>query len=342
MPRKRNSNTSAAHAERKQVEPPRRKRKPRAVSTSAERAETASSTALAHRVASQPNGPRTDTAVIAASAGNVAAVTKVISLEPGLFAIDVSLPKTPPLELAQLSFPLIWLSHVASSAGDRAKIMTDAETDELWFGGEGGLVVVRAPAGGAQLRVTAFLPSDKKDVAPDIVVQRLARAALRQGGLSMEQWEQARLASEAGVATSPRDVELEIMLHIERQGDRRSAAPGWFGNLGGKLRVEGFSIRPLVSIAPYRLQYKAFYAGGAETQWAESPQYCGTRGRRLPLTGFCIRLVPDPANQFLVEYRGAFFRSGIRGPFKNGMTCTAALADDPLEAIAVRLVDNRE
>jgi len=39
-----------------------------------------------------------------------------------------------------------------------------------------------------------------------------------------------------------------------------------------------------------------------------------------------------------VIYEGAFFESGLAGPYRNGARCIPAIADDPLEAINVRVI----
>ena len=57
----------------------------------------------------------------------------------------------------------------------------------------------------------------------------------------------------------------------------------------------------------------------------------------MPLTGFAIRLAAHAQEQFDVVYDGAFFESGVVGPYRNGELCTPPIGDDPLEAINVRL-----
>ena len=59
----------------------------------------------------------------------------------------------------------------------------------------------------------------------------------------------------------------------------------------------------------------------------------------LPLTGFAIRVVPQQADRFEVVYQGSFFAGGISQMHQNGDPCRAATADDPLEAINVRLIE---
>jgi len=66
---------------------------------------------------------------------------------------------------------------------------------------------------------------------------------------------------------------------------------------------------------------------------------CGTRGRGLPLIGFAVRVVAERAERFEVAYQGSFFAGGISQVQQNGAPCRAATADDPLEAINVRLIE---
>jgi hypothetical protein len=56
------------------------------------------------------------------------------------------------------------------------------------------------------------------------------------------------------------------------------------------------------------------------------------------LTGFAVRLAPHVGDRFDVLYQGAFFESGVAGPHRNGALCISAIADDPLEAINVRVI----
>ena len=60
--------------------------------------------------------------------------------------------------------------------------------------------------------------------------------------------------------------------------------------------------------------------------------------REVPLTGFAVRLAPNVDDRFDVLYQGAFFESGITGTYRNGVLCIPAIADDPLEAINVRVI----
>jgi hypothetical protein len=136
-----------------------------------------------------------------------------------------------------------------------------------------------------------------------------------------------------------REITSELILHIERQGDRRFSAGGWAGNPGGRLRIEGFAIRPLSAIVPGQIEYMGFGPGGRQTPWVTDVKLCGTRGRGFPLTGFAIRLAPTLHERFDVVYEGYFFDSGIRGPVRNGEPCLPSVVDDPLGAIRLRVIE---
>src|SRR5207302_8515551 len=68
----------------------------------------------------------------------------------------------------------------------------------------------------------------------------------------------ALAASEPAAEGDAREVPTEILLHIERAGDRLFPGRGWVGALGRKLRIEAFSIRPLEAIAPGDIEFKGF------------------------------------------------------------------------------------
>ena len=108
-----------------------------------------------------------------------------------------------------------------------------------------------------------------------------------------------------------REVPTEILLHIERAGDRLFPGRGWVGALGRKLRIEAFSIRPLERLAPADVEMKGFLPNNGETPWVPGGTLCGTRGRGLPLTGFAVRVVAPQAERFEVAYQGSFFAGGI-------------------------------
>jgi SAM-dependent methyltransferase len=151
--------------------------------------------------------------------------------------------------------------------------------------------------------------------------------------------ERAATPQTAEAMDSAREIPTEIILHIERVGDRRFSGEGWVGNRGENLRLEAFSIRPTDKLEASDVEYMAFGPNGHEIPWVSGAKLCGTRGRGLPLTGFAVRLAPHLRDRFAVLYQGSFFAGGVVGPGENGELCASGMANDPLEAINVRIVE---
>ena len=146
-------------------------------------------------------------------------------------------------------------------------------------------------------------------------------------------------AAEAAALTGSREIATEVLLHIERAGDRLFPGRGWVGALGRRMRIEAYSIRPLDRLAPAELEMKGFLPNGGETPWIPGGVLCGTRGRGLPLIGFAVRVVPQRADRYDVSYQGSFFAGGISETCRNGAPCRATIADDPLEAINLHVIE---
>ncbi len=140
------------------------------------------------------------------------------------------------------------------------------------------------------------------------------------------------------VVDEAEEIQTEIVLHMERLGDQRFPGQGWIGNRGKKLRIEAFSIRPIETLVARDIEFKALGPQGRQTPWVTDAKLCGTRGQGLPLTGFAVRLASHISDRFDVVYQGAFFESGVVGPNRNGEPCVPPIADDPLEAINLRLI----
>ncbi len=192
----------------------------------------------------------------------------------------------------------------------------------------GGSVLIQAPPQGADLVIIACEPG---------------RALLDRRGQAVSELDPSvtrpALTSAATPLPPRRTVALQVLLHIERTGDRRLTAEGWLGSMGQKLRLEAFGILPLEGLVPDEVEYRGYGPNGRETPWVSGGRWCGSRGRGLPLTGFAIRLSSHQESRFSLEYSGAFFTSGICGPVCNGSPCIGRIADDPLEAINLRLFE---
>lgn len=260
----------------------------------------------------------------AQSFDRLSAVTNIVRLEQGLYALTISETASLPDEVSGLRVPMVQVSAPPGDDGRCIEIV-GAGHREAWLGSEGGTLVLRCPCAGRHVLVTAYGPPARLVSVPHIEVQRLDR---RQAN-----------GAPSGSADSADEVEVrtEIALHIERLGDRRFPGQGWVGNRGKRLRIEAFSIRPVETLAARDIEFMALGPKRRQTPWVTDAKLCGTRGRGMPLTGFAIRLAPHARDQFDIVYQGAFFDSGIVGPHRNGELCVPSVADDPLEAITVRL-----
>jgi hypothetical protein len=254
-------------------------------------------------------------------------MANLVALDHGLYALDIG---ESPGTLGQVSSLQVPAVHVCALRNERersAEIIGTSGCGDSWLDREGGTVVVKSPEGGAHVLVTAYgLPAQAVSV-PDIQVRRLDRP--RSNGA---------VPRSPDPVDEPEEIRSEIVLHVERLGDRRFPEEGWAGNRGKKLRIEAFSIRPIDTLLARDIEFKALGPKGRQTPWVTDAKLCGTRGQGLPLTGFAIRLAPHVAERFDVVYQGAFFESGVAGPYRNGELCIPSITDDPLEAINVRLI----
>lgn len=266
---------------------------------------------------------------------------RMLAVDEGLYALRIGEIGGASGTVSGVEFPLAQVSVPFTEDGERLEIVASFPRRGPWLGREGGTVIVRSPPGGGHVIVTAYGHAEQPAVSLTLDLRRL--------DASVSPAEE-RSPAVAPVAASgmtaegeAREVPTEILLHIERAGDRLFPGRGWVGALGRKLRIEAFSIRPLEAIAPGDIEFKGFLPRGGETQWVQGGLLCGTRGRRLPLTGFAVRLASRLASRFDVVYQGSFFSEGISPPQRNGQPCRAAnAADDPLEALNIRILEKAE
>jgi hypothetical protein len=259
----------------------------------------------------------------ASSPEEPAANAVLLWLHQGLYALEIGEMHCRTGEVSGLPVPLVQIAAPPSGGNSHVKIL-DSSRDEAWFGQDGGTLVLKAPPEGGYLFVTAYGLPGEAIPTPHLEIRRLDGS--RPNGAESE-----------GLIDEPNEIRTELILHLERLGDKRFLGQGWVGNRGKKLRIEAFSIRPTEVLAARDIEFKALGPKGRQTPWVTDAKLCGTRGQGLPLTGFAVRLAPAIADQFDAVYQGAFFESGIVGPFRNGELCVAPITDDPLEAINLQV-----
>lgn len=266
----------------------------------------------------------------AGASGNwdVQGFAQIVPLEEGLHAITVGSIAATGDATSGLALPATAVSVAPVNDQAAVQIVLSSGNGSAWFGSEGGTVVAKAPPGGGFVVVTSYGIPETRPL-PQLRVLRVdALDATPRAALPMPP------------DHPPRELQLEMTTHIEREGDRRQVALGWVGTPGKRARMEAFGVRPLEAISPSDIEYMAFGPASRRTPWVTDAKLCGTRGRGLPLTGFAVRLAPALRERFDVVYEGSFFSCGIIGPNRNGEPCVSLIADDPLEAIRLRVINH--
>jgi hypothetical protein len=262
---------------------------------------------------------------------------RMLRVDEGLYALRLGEIAGNQGEIAGMAVPAALVSVPFAEDGNGVEIVACFPRRGPWLGKGGGTVILRSPIGGGQLIVTVYGDSGQQASELSLDLQRLDVPG---NGAPATEPASPRTA---GGTTPPvggaRDAPTEILLHIERVGDRLFPGRGWVGALGRRMRIEAFSIRPLERLSATDIEMKGFLPNGGETPWVPGGVLCGTRGRGMPLTGFAVRVAPQQADRFEVVYQGSFFAGGISQTHQNGDPCRAATADDPLEAINVRLIE---
>jgi hypothetical protein len=251
------------------------------------------------------------------------ASAKLLWVNPGAHRLTIASLGASPSNAGGMSLPVALVTVPDAGETEPVEIVM-ASANGTWLGGDGGSVILRAPPEGGPILVTTYALPDQ------------ATSPLELDLSEIDDEEAALAASEE----TRRSLRAEIILHIERTGDRRFPAEGWAGRVGSHLRIEALAVHPLELISRGEIEYKAFSHGGRETPWVTDGRLCGTRGQSMPLTGFAIRLAPHLRDGFDVEYRGSFFTGGPVPTVRNGEPCKAPVTDDPLEAVEVKIVEH--
>lgn len=139
---------------------------------------------------------------------------------------------------------------------------------------------------------------------------------------------------------SQRSIKLNIAAHVQNRGDMSFGESQWAGAVGQHLAIESFTITPLEALPPEMIEYKAVTATGMETPWVAGGAPCGTRGMRLPLVGFAIRIKPPASASYTCEYGATLVSGKSTGPSRDGTPCRSPDPNDPLEALWVTITED--
>ena len=253
-------------------------------------------------------------------------LSRSVHLDRGMYELTVAPAGEKRWLDSGVSVPMTQICPAAGSTQSWFEIVSPPGESAGWVGAEGGILFVRSSDDGGSAVITTYgVPAGKP--LPKLSVRRIdpeSHEAL------------PPMAADGAVG---RAVDTEIVLHIERLGDRHFASGQWAGHVDPRLRIEGISLRPLNTVPPDQVEYMGFHPGGARTAWVAGAALCGSRGRGLPLTGFAVRLSPELASRFDVVYEGFFLAGGAEASRRNGESCVGNRADDPLCAVRVDIIE---
>lgn len=279
-----------------------------------------------------------------ANVPGVTASAKLLELGRGLYGLSVGQIAGDRRDVVGLAVPATYIAPWPAEGFGGAEILAAAAGPAGWLGPEGGTVAVKIASERGHLLITTYRLDGQAASPVEIQLTRMDRPVQTMPTPAAPPAAAGFAAPGPGgrptrPLTAAGEVAIEIVLHIERIGDRRFGGGEWVGSRGQKRRIEAFSIRPLEKLTAAEVEYKAYGPSGRETPWVTEAKLCGTRGRGIPLTGFAVRLGAPAGERFDVVYEGAFFESGVAGPRRNGEPCMPSTIDDPLEAVNIRLVE---
>ena len=192
------------------------------------------------------------------------------------------------------------------------------------YGGEAAAQVAESPApaaGPAQVLVTIYQSSTAEaGSAPNLQVVRLLESTGRPA------------APAPDVQAAPQVIEL--LAHVQGQGDVGGRLGTWIGERGSRRWVEGFAIAPSGGIPADDIEYQAVLGRGWMSPWVEGGQFCGSRGMALPILGLRVRLRGASAATHECSYSASFVDGTSVGPVAAGEACEAESLS-PVEAFSV-------
>ncbi|TWB51468.1 hypothetical protein [Nitrospirillum viridazoti] len=264
----------------------------------------------------QPNilAPADTTAVTtpAPSADPVRATPKVMALPEGTYYITTRLSAEGRQQIKGVTFPCVQLSSLPEPGRKALQFLTpDGLSTSTWISGSNGVAVL-VTADSAPLLLTTLSLNGQLSSQISIGVQRL------------------------GDETVPATIDVRLVAHIQRMGDKVFAGGEWASAGDHLLWLEGFTVVGSPELAD-SLEYCAANPIDQAGTWVKAGTLAGTQGRGLPLLGAGFRLVGPLAATHRLDYAVRFLRHGdIEG--QAGVLCRSSQPQDPLMAMKVAVL----
>lgn len=218
-----------------------------------------------------------------------------------------------------------------------------------WLSGFGDAALVRVQNGPAHVLVTIYQAPNHPEAAPNIQVVKLLdtvpppvnAARPLAAAPALDEAQGASHIAAAGAAAMPAAAAdtprvMDMVAHIQGQGDVGALLGDRLGEVGSKRWIEGFAIAPAQDIAPSDIEYQAVLGRGWLSPWVEGGEFCGSRGMALPVLGLKVRLRGDAARDFDCTYTASFTDGTQTAIVAAGAACESeSLA--PLESFQINI-----
>jgi len=270
------------------------------------------------------------TAGSAVKSGRFVSSAEIMTLPKGLYSVSIRGGAA-----VRSAFPAAILAPAPGESSNNVDFIVSPYMDGPWLRATGDMVIVRAMADETNVLLSSIrLP----EMAPlQIGIQRLDT---RPGEISQPQSPTAiAVEGPASIPARAGAIHFRLIAHIQNRGDVTFEGASPAGFPGKREAIEGFAIVPFGDLLADQIEYKAVDSRRNETAWIPGGNFCGSRGKGVPLTGFCIRIKPQPdGREFDCTYSGLFSSGRVVGPVKNGTPCWSPTAGDFLEALAIEIV----
>lgn len=243
----------------------------------------------------------------------------LMTLDTGLFCIVCNPSKAAdPVS----GLPGVRVSLGPGPAGRPEQVTICAFRDDGWMTPFGDASLVRIHQGPAQVMVTVYqAPNAPEGSAPNLQVLRLSDAAVAPQPRAPEAPVVSAVMPRAVGAPPVAPKMMDMLAHIQGQGDVGCMMGERVGEPGSGRWIEGFAVAPTSGVAVADIEYQAVLGRDWLSPWVEGGQFCGSRGMSLPLLGLRLRLKGEAAEKFECFYSASFVDGSSVGPVPAGEPC---------------------
>ncbi|MDZ5650665.1 hypothetical protein [Nitrospirillum sp. BR 11828] len=235
-----------------------------------------------------------------------------MALPEGTYYITARLSEAGRQQIKGVNFPSVQVSSLSQAGCAPLQFLTAGGLNtSAWLSGSEGVAVV-VTAQSAPLLLTTFTLNGQLSSSISVGVQRL------------------------GDETIPATLDVRLVAHIQRMGDRAFAGGEWASAGDHLFWIEAFTVGGSPELAE-GLEYCAANPVDPGGTWVKAGTQAGIPARGLPLLGAGFRLVGRLAKTHRVDYAVRFLRQGdVAG--QDGVLCRSQQPQDPLMALKVAVL----